>query len=87
MAEPEPFPLEPLQQRRVRLPHSSVLHSTSSISNQCPGQRAMNSTAGRWSVPNALICLLGLPREHLSLYSSSLSSRSTPPVLVFKPSK
>lgn len=45
----------------------------------------MNSTVAGQSVPNALICLLGLPGEHLSLYSCSLSSCSTPPVLVFLP--
>lgn len=34
-------------------------------------------------MPNALICLLGLPREHLSLYSCCFNSCSISPVLVF----
>lgn len=45
----------------------------------------MNSMVGGQSIPNALMCVLGLAREHLSLYSCHLNSCSTPPVLIFLP--
>ena len=43
----------------------------------------MKSTVEGQSMPSALIHLLGLPREHLSLYSCWLSSQATPPTLAF----